>query len=211
MAVKKPKDLRGACVSEALAIIGDVGVEGLSIREVARRLAVSHQAPYKHFPSSDHLLAEVVRRTYLEFSLHLQSRPRSADPGEDMFQLGLAYFQYAQQYPLHYRLMFGTPLPDPAAHPEMMKEARAAFQILLSSLQRLHGAPTLAPPSEPTQLDALFVWATVHGLSTILQSKALAEIGLESLVLQEAFAHTLFRIGRALQLPPKPDGPMEIC
>jgi AcrR family transcriptional regulator len=199
MAVSKPKDLREACVAEALRIIEESGIEGLSIREVARRLSVSHQAPYKHFPSSDHLLAEVVRRTYIDFAQHLQSRPRSTDPGDDMASLGWAYFQFAQQYPLRYRLIFGTPLPDPSAHPEMMEEARAAFQILLSSLERV---PSAVPREKP-QLDALFVWATVHGLSTILQSRALAEVGVESVLLQEAFAHTLFRIGRALQIPPK--------
>jgi AcrR family transcriptional regulator len=46
-----------------MLIIGERGIEELSLREVARRLGVSHQAPYKHFPSRDHLLAEVVEST----------------------------------------------------------------------------------------------------------------------------------------------------
>jgi hypothetical protein len=44
---KKSADLREACIREALAIIETEGVENLSLREVSRRLGISHQAPYK--------------------------------------------------------------------------------------------------------------------------------------------------------------------
>ncbi|MCG8692745.1 MAG: TetR/AcrR family transcriptional regulator, partial [Minwuiales bacterium] len=73
MAEKKPvpKDLREACVREALAIIDTSGVEELSLREVARRLGVSHQAPYRHFPSRDHILAEIVTRAFESFARYL--------------------------------------------------------------------------------------------------------------------------------------------
>jgi AcrR family transcriptional regulator len=64
-------ELPEACVTEALAIIRDVGIENLSLREVARRLGVSHQAPYRHFPSRDHLLAEVVDRCFRDFDAAL--------------------------------------------------------------------------------------------------------------------------------------------
>ena len=53
-------NLREACIAEAFRIIEDAGLEALSLREVARRLGVSHQAPYKHFPSRDHIVAEIL-------------------------------------------------------------------------------------------------------------------------------------------------------
>ena len=43
--------LREARLTEALAIIEEVGVEVLSLRDGARRLGVSHQAPCEHFAS----------------------------------------------------------------------------------------------------------------------------------------------------------------
>ena len=64
----KSGDLREACVKEALAIIAEGGIDSLSLRDVARRLGVSHQAPYKHFPSRDHILAEVVGRRFCRAS-----------------------------------------------------------------------------------------------------------------------------------------------
>lgn len=198
----RTKDLRDRCVEEAMAIIGEAGVERLSIREVARRLGVSHQAPYKHFPSSDHLLAEIVRHTYAKFSEHLESRPRSDNPDEDMKSLGIAYFQFAMDHPLHYRLMFGTPLPEPAAHPEMMREARYAFAILLDAIALRNGEAS-PPPANLTQLDALFVWASLHGLSAVMKTAALDQLGLGKALLSEALPHTLACIGRAITRPIK--------
>jgi AcrR family transcriptional regulator len=190
------RDLRERCVEEAFSIIGEVGVEGLSIREVARRLKVSHQAPYKHFASSDHLLAEVVRRTFVMFSEHLNARPTTGDPEYDLLTLGQAYFSFAMERPLHYRLMFGTPLPDPAEHPDMMREGRAAFEILLNVMRRMPGNAVSQPSHE---LDALFIWASIHGLATILQTEALKAAGLDGLLPREALQSTLFRIGQALR------------
>ena len=72
----KSGDLREAYVKEALAIIAEGGIDSLSLRDVARRLGVSHQAPYKHFPSRDHILAEVVGRAYAGFAAHLEKPSR---------------------------------------------------------------------------------------------------------------------------------------
>lgn len=195
---RKPIDLREACVAEALGIIGDAGVERLSIREVARRLGVSHQAPYKHFPSSDHLLAELVRRTFASFAQHLENRPRGNSPGEDMQCMGEAYFRFATEHPLKYRLLFGTPLPDPAQHPAMMEEARKAFTVLLAGVARMKGAGPLGAVSRELQLDALFVWSVVHGMATILQTTALHQLGLDETTLARAMPYALESIGRAL-------------
>ena len=61
------EDLKEACVVEALAMVAR-GPECLSLREVARRLGVPHHWPYKHFPTRDHLLAEIARRAFDHFS-----------------------------------------------------------------------------------------------------------------------------------------------
>jgi len=110
----KTRNLREECAREALAIIEEGGLEALSLREVARRLGVSHQAPYKHFPSRDHLLAEIVSRAFTGFAHHLDSSVPGGNPREDLAAMGRAYLAYALEHPLHYRLMFGTPLPNPA-------------------------------------------------------------------------------------------------
>ncbi len=85
--IVRPSVVRGgvreACLEEALAIIEEDGVESLSLREVSRRLGVSHQAPYRHFTNRDDLLAELLTRCFEVFAAHLEARPRSDHPGDD--------------------------------------------------------------------------------------------------------------------------------
>ena len=190
----KSGDLREACVKEALAIIAEGGIDSLSLRDVARRLGVSHQAPYKHFPSRDHILAEVVGRAYAGFAAHLEKRSRSNDPYEDLGRLGRAYLEYAKEHPLHYQLMFGTPLPDPAEHPKTMKKAEHAFATLRETIARLPGRA----PGADVELDALFAWSVVHGLASILQTRATKQLGIRKATIAEATTHTLSHISRAL-------------
>jgi AcrR family transcriptional regulator len=47
-------------VSAALALLADQPAEELSIRSVAQRVGVSHQAPYVHFGDRHHFLAAVA-------------------------------------------------------------------------------------------------------------------------------------------------------
>lgn len=162
---------------------------------MARRLGVSHQAPYKHFENRDHLLAEVVGRAYAAFAAHLQTRPRRRDPHDDLREMGKAYVHYALAHPLNYRLMFGTPLPDPERYPEMLAEARHAFAMLHEAIGRLDARRTRRPAAE---LDALYVWATVHGVASILQSSAMRTLPLAPGVLAGMERHVMERLRAAL-------------
>lgn len=201
MATAPPQraELREACVAEALTIVSEQGLEQLSLREVARRLGVSHGAPYKHFASRDHLLAEMVARAFADFARHLDAHPPGGSAHDDMGAMGRAYLSYALEHPLAYRLMFGTPLPDPATHPAMMLEARHAFALLKDRLAAVRAAEG-RPADEPTvNLDAMFVWSTMHGLAGIISGETAAHLGLPPTVLADAPEYTLSMIGRALE------------
>jgi AcrR family transcriptional regulator len=178
-----PLDLKDACVTAAHAVIAEHGVEKLSLRDVARKLNVSHQAPYKHYASRDHLLAEVIRRCFVRFSDALNARVRSIDTMQDMRALCISYMDFALHNPLEYRLMFGTPWPEAAAQPEMLADARYSFDVLRGALK-----PLYEPLYEPLYKDldaqrqgidtaAMYVWSTLHGLASIMQSQAMC--GLE--------------------------------
>lgn len=73
---------------EAMNIIESSGIEAHSLREVSRRLEVLHQAPYKHFASRDHILTQIVRRTFEEFAAYIDSRLMTGDPHRDLENLG---------------------------------------------------------------------------------------------------------------------------
>jgi AcrR family transcriptional regulator len=193
--VRTHTDLREASVAEAMRIIQDGGVESLSLREIARRLGVSHQAPYRHFPSRDHLLAEIVDRCFRGFDEYLASGPRTEDPRADLRAMGERYLEFARTHPLEYRLMFGAKLPDPEEHPRMMEKGCGAFDQLRACLSRVIGAPVEAP--EVTR-EAMFVWSAIHGLASIHETEAMAGLGIAASVQQAVPDHVLRRIDDAL-------------
>ena len=127
-------DLKEACIQAAREVIAEQGIEGLSLRDVARKLGVSHQAPYRHYPSRDHLLAAIMQRCFEDFANFLDQASK-AHVSDALLGMGQAYMHYAAQHPLEYRLMFGTPWPEPAAHPELVCHAVHAFDLLRQHLQ----------------------------------------------------------------------------
>jgi AcrR family transcriptional regulator len=191
---KRPKDLREACIVTAMRVIETSGLEKLSLREVARRLGVSHQAPYKHFPSRDHILAEIVRRIFDDFAHYLDknSRAPSEDPHAALEAMGRAYLAYAERNPLQYSLMFETPLPDARQHPEMMASAQHAFALLQDCVSRM-------PLDARAELDALFVWSAMHGLASLRRTQAFDGLALPQAIQRSAVHHTLLRIHGALK------------
>jgi AcrR family transcriptional regulator len=195
---KKAIDLREACIQEALAIIELSGVEELSLREVARRIGVSHQAPYKHFPSRDHILAEIISRSYTAFAKYLEARPQTGDPDTDLGAMGEAYIEYANKHPLQYRLMFNTPLPDPDQHPEMMRHARYAFSLLQSAIAKLHASTEGPGPHRRTDFDALFIWFTLHGYCSLMPSQVMKTLKLSSGAIGQLRDHIFLRFGCVL-------------
>ncbi len=191
-----PLDLRDACIVAAQEVIAERGIEHLSLRGVARKLGVSHQAPYKHYPSRDHLLAEVMRRCFQHFAAHLDARPRREDPEQDLESLGLQYLAYAREHPLEYRLMFSTTWPESAGHPEIARDATHAFDVLRGVLQRMHGdAPAMR---DTIELDALYIWSTVHGLAGVMNGQCIERLELRTKVLRQAVRHAMDRMSTSL-------------
>ncbi len=192
----EPVDLKEACVRAAHEVIAEHGVEQLSLRDVARRLGVSHQAPYKHFPSRDHLLAEVIRRCFEAFATHLDARARHDDPHADLESMGRAYLAYAADHPLEYRLMFGTPWPEPAVHRALVRDAVHAFDLLRAALRRLHG--DAAAQRARVDLDAMFIWSALHGLASITHAQVMDHLALAPKVGSQAGAHLMKMLSLAM-------------
>ena len=179
MSLKKAgkKDLKEACVKQAMRIVDKKGLEHLSLREVARKLGVSHQAPYRHFPSREHLLAEMVRRAFEDFAQFLDKRDHGSNAEEDLHSMGQAYVAYSMKHPLYYRLMFNTALPNSQDHPEMMEKAQFAFNMLIDGIRAVHATRFPDQVEQRSEKDAFFIWSALHGLCSIMESDAIENLG----------------------------------
>ncbi len=193
---KEPIELKEACVLAAHEVIAEHGIEALSLREVARKLDVSHQAPYRHYPTRDHLLAEVMRRCFENFARSLDSRERFDEPSADLRSLGRAYLRFAVTHPLEYRLMFNTPWPEKADHPALVRDATHTMNILRTVLERIHGP--IKVKKSTIDLDAMFIWSTMHGLASILQSDAMSHLDISKTAQGNAMQYVMDMIDAAM-------------
>jgi hypothetical protein len=95
--------------------------------------------------------------------------------------------------------MFGTPLPDGQAHPEMMAKAKHAFDLLCEGLMRKARLAGRRPARDTILLDALFVRSGLHGLASILGSSTTDTLQLPEGMLAKAPKHLLSKLGDALR------------
>jgi AcrR family transcriptional regulator len=140
-------DLRAAVLAAAGKLIEKEGLSGLSVREAARRAGVSHNAPYRHFPDRDALLAALAAEGFRQLDKSLEGRT-----GREM---GEAYVRYALRHPQRFRLMFGGQ-PGLDSYPELREQAAATHSRLNSAFAALGPDAGFA---------AAAAWSLVHGLA----------------------------------------------
>ncbi len=101
-------DLRRVLIDAALQLVGEGGVDAVSVREAARRAGVSPGAPFRHFPSRDALMnavaEEAQRRFRAEIELAVAAAPAD-DPLRRFRSLGLAYLRWAMKNPTHFEII----------------------------------------------------------------------------------------------------------
>lgn len=158
-------DLRHALIEATAELIERDGPASVSLREAARIAGVSHNAPYRHFPTREALLAAVAAHGFRQLRLAFEEAA-AATPENRMLALGQGYVRFASAHPGLFRLMFGSGL-DRQAHPDLAQAAQDAFEVLQrATLDRGSSSPREA---------ALGAWALVHGLSHLIVDNQLTQ------------------------------------
>jgi AcrR family transcriptional regulator len=166
-------NLREALLEGAVRVIAELGPAGFTLREVARRAGVSHNAPYRHFRDKDALLATVAAQGFRELTHALREpgeRPGKAHSGaqlstlEKLKQSGLAYVAFAVRRPEHFTVMFDAPVIN-SKDPEYTQASQEAFNTLLNYIRNCQAAGQLPPGN--TVERALYAWSLVHGIAKL--------------------------------------------
>lgn len=167
--VKAPDDLRRRLLDASLALIAAEGLEGFSMREVARRAGVSHQAPYHHFPDREAILAAIVAEGFMGLRESTQTAGRGiSDPHAYLTAVGKAYIRFAIAHPAHFKLMFRSEWVSAEKHDEAKACAQGAFEVLANAIRAVD------PRAERDPTILLMAWSMAHGLATLLLEGKLA-------------------------------------
>lgn len=182
MPTKRPYhhgNLKPALIAAAVEWIAEVGPAAFTLREVARRAGISHNAPYRHFRDKEHLLAAVATQGFDRLAAALdasKSRPRRARHAvprtarDRLRASGIAYVQFALRSPEHLQVMFDWPL-EFTRYPELEAAGARAFGILLGLVEDAQRNGEL-PAGNALRL-ARIAWSLVHGVAKLAISSRL--------------------------------------
>jgi AcrR family transcriptional regulator len=96
-------ELRPALLRAAAKILEKEGRDAISLRDLARRAGVSHNAPYRHFADRDAMLAALAEEGFSLLVAELE--------GKTWREQSMVYLRFALANPERFRLMFTRPVP----------------------------------------------------------------------------------------------------
>jgi len=193
-------DLRRALIQEAVRAIASDAVQRLTLREIGKRLGVSRTALYRHFPDKATLLAAVAREGFERFRQDLVEAWLTAEGTRTgLDRMGHAYVRFAITHRAHYRVMFGDFRRLCAKDRELEDAGRAAFQTLLDALITLQRAGTVC--RDDPQMQAMFVWAVVHGIAMLAIDGQFGPEPVSSTALEAQIQFVLNRLHTGIATP----------
>ena len=163
-------DLRRALLDAAEAELEAAGIEGFSLRKVAKRAGVSHAAPAHHFGTAAGLLTALAAEGFRRFVATQKRRQATfpGDPESQMVAAGLGYIDFAMDHNALFRLVYSSTRPD-HQDPDLDAASSKAFDYLVECIKAITG--TSAHSDVAAMMDALAVWAMSHGLADLLSSQ----------------------------------------
>lgn len=162
-------NLREALVAEAVSAVRADGAEALSLRELARRVGVSHNAAYRHFAHRDDLVAVVAERTMTALGEAMERELGGVDEADPVLRarlrlagVGRAYVEYALAERGLVQVAFGSRAGENAD--QVLKET--PYVLLGQALDDLVAVGFLSTEARVGAEE--LCWSTVHGFASLV-------------------------------------------
>ena len=163
--------LREQLIDAAEAEISQNGLSKASLRAIARRCGVSHQASAHHFADRAGLLTALATRGFALLGRELEEAIAAAPPerGAPVAAVGVAYVRFAEEHATTFDVMYQSDL----IHPDDPDYVQAKWHVW----QQLMGEVTAAQSRGwathvPVDTLALTCWSYTHGLAAIRRDAA---------------------------------------
>jgi len=172
---REREEVRTRILDAARELFLTEGYESVTMRRVADRIEYSPTAIYFHFRDKDALIRELCDTDFRALAQQFSAIAEIADPVEQLRRTGLAYFDFATNYPNHYRLMFMT--PHPPMDPESMSIAQGdpqedAYAFLRNVVTACIAAGLVREELANAEMMSQTMWAGVHGVVSLQIAKS---------------------------------------
>jgi len=152
-------NLKDVLLKAAFRLVAKSGLDQFTLREVARRAGVSHNAPYRHFRDKDDLVAALAAEAFRQLTKRLREEMTAGATAEDRLRTAArAYLHYGLDNPTRIQVMFHASF-DRQNYPEYVAAYRDALEVVMELVQAC-GARTDAEAETAGEL----IWASVHGI-----------------------------------------------
>jgi AcrR family transcriptional regulator len=163
---RRQEQTRNDLIDQAITMIVERGIDGLSIRALADNLDYTPGALYTYFPGKDELIDAARERCFVELNSFVSQRMESLSSTPEMLlEAGLAYIDFARAHPNKYHLMFGLE-PSRSTSVEQRSSAMSSLEGLLR--RGLDTGELVLPEGYDLGTAAMQCWTTVHGIASLL-------------------------------------------
>ena len=166
-------DVRAGILNASLQLMNEGGLGSLSMREVARRAGVSHQAPYHYFQDREAILAELAGEGFDQLYDYMVSAVGLVrDSASKNRAMGEAYIRFALNHPELFRLMFRSEMCNLSLYPAAKAKAERCFNL---PVEILGAQGHMSDKANPDLTPVIASWSIAHGLATLLLEGKLGE------------------------------------
>ena len=157
-------DQRDAILAAACDLYLRSGLDGFSMRKLAKEVGVTAPALYRHYDGREAVLADVVREAHRAFMSYIYHALEAPTPLERFERAGEGYLDFALAHPRWYAIMFSGPERlGMAALPEDIEAMGCAIhQFWIDRVGECMRAGIL-PEGDPLDV-SLTMWAHAHGM-----------------------------------------------
>ena len=173
--------LREALLERAMETLESSGVEGLSLRQLARDVNVSHAAPAKHFRDKQALIDALAKAGFETMNQQLLAASQAGPELQHrLVGVAKAYVDFALARPALLTVMYSTK-HDSDSSDELRAIGERGLQIALELIKEGQKSGALAEGS-PEAL-AMVCFASLHGAAMLAAGKHLEDTSTEALVI----------------------------
>ncbi|MGO2861993.1 MAG: TetR/AcrR family transcriptional regulator [Brevibacterium sp.] len=112
-------------------MVDEDGVDGLSLRAIARELGVVSSAVYRYVKSRDELLTILIRDAFTQIADEVD---RALEKERSILVLGRTMLRWSREHPNRWALLYGTPIPDYQAPREETVVPGTRIMVTLTEL-----------------------------------------------------------------------------
>jgi AcrR family transcriptional regulator len=158
-------DLRNTLLTIATELLAADGIQALSLRKIAQKAGVSHNAPYMHFADKEAVLVAIATEGFRLLSLDVEAAMALAETSarQQLLAACNAYVRFAIDRAAHLQVMFRS--IDVTKYPDLAAVSQASLhrlsELVKSGMER--GEFRAGDPAEMT----IAIWTMVHGIATL--------------------------------------------